>query len=106
MRTLTGNPNVPATVAYTLGNPLIARFIFQEDITAATFIPLRLVIKEANAPPGADTNPSCARTTISYHLPSSLIPETPNQTLKDQLVMLDAKVERLVLDVIREPSNL
>ncbi|KAJ2931683.1 hypothetical protein H1R20_g5427, partial [Candolleomyces eurysporus] len=106
IRTLTGNSRVPATVAYTFGNPLIARYIFQEDITAATFIPLRLIIKEVNPPSAAGTDIPCAKTTISYHLPSSLIPETSNQTLKDQLATLDAKVEKLVLDVIRETSNL
>ncbi|RXW25227.1 hypothetical protein EST38_g573 [Candolleomyces aberdarensis] len=106
MRTLAGNPRIPATVAYTFGNPLIARPIFQEDITAGTFIPLRLIIEEVNAPDAAGTDVPCAKTTISYHLPSSLIPETSNQILKDQLFILDARVEKLVLDVIRETSNL
>lgn len=101
MRTLTGQPGIPNTVTYVFGNPLIARFILQEDLAASTFIPPRLVIKEI-----FDAASDVSKTAITYHLPSSLIPETSNQTLREQLITLDRKVEKLVLYVMRETSLL
>jgi uncharacterized protein (DUF302 family) len=87
----------PVAVVYTIGNPLIAQTVMQQDIRAGCMVPLRLMILEkAN---GTGTN-------VIYHLPSSMMALTNNLDLKAVLQGLDEKLENLVSSVSADKSNL
>jgi len=80
----------PSIVVYTIGNPLFAQPIMRYNPLAAYSIPLRLLVIE---------KPDGTGTTVSYHLPSSVMgtPVGENEpTLQMELETLDKKVEKLV----------
>ena len=79
----------PSTLVYTIGNPLIAQKIIKNNVFAAYNIPPRLLILE---------KPDVG-TTVSYHLPSSVMgqPEGGEDlNLLANLQNLDNKLETLV----------
>ncbi|KAJ8523474.1 hypothetical protein ONZ45_g106 [Pleurotus djamor] len=81
----------PVTVTYTIGNPLVAQTIIQEEPRAAAQIPPRiLVLGKADG----------SGTSIVYHLPSSIMQFEENQELKEALEALDAKLEKFVVDFL------
>ncbi|KAF8165399.1 hypothetical protein B0H34DRAFT_793793 [Crassisporium funariophilum] len=83
----------PAAFLYTIGNPLIAQAILQYNRLAAYNVPLRLLVLEKADGTG---------TTVSYHLPSTVlgVPGGVNDpALQTILDALDRKLERLA-DVI------
>lgn len=90
-----GKPH-PATVAYTIGNPLIAQTIVKHDVRAALNIPLRLLIVE---------NPERPSTSIIYQLPSSVMVLADNPELRDAAKALDLKLENMLTRIAR-PSEM
>ncbi|KAK2466165.1 hypothetical protein APHAL10511_001807 [Amanita phalloides] len=74
----------PATVVYTIGNPLIAQTLLKHDIRAALNVPLRLLVVE---------NPEIPGTGLIYQRPSSVMVLTDNPGLRDAAEALDSKLE-------------
>ncbi|KIL70113.1 hypothetical protein M378DRAFT_67951 [Amanita muscaria Koide BX008] len=87
----------PGTVVYTIGNPLLAHALMQHDVCAALNVPLRLLIREKSQNHG---------TTITYHLPSSVLLTTDNPDLRTDAEALDVKLEKLLTDVMAPESYL
>ena len=68
---------------YTIGNPLIARTMLEDDIAAGLNVPVRLLIYEDAA----------SRTTrLAYDLPSSLMSGLQNEKVTAAAKKLDAKL--------------
>ncbi|KAF6762671.1 hypothetical protein DFP72DRAFT_1060922 [Ephemerocybe angulata] len=109
LQTLTANSEVPRFVSYIFGNPLIARHILEHEPAAGLFIPLRILIQEHHSTQGSpERNEERTVTTLSYHLPSSLLPVVTldaNAALKDALLDLDSKIEKLVLSVLKDDAK-
>ncbi|KAF8627198.1 hypothetical protein AX15_004515 [Amanita polypyramis BW_CC] len=81
----------PATVVYTIGNPLIAHTILKRDIRAALNVPLRLLVVE---------NPETLGTSIIYQLPSSVMVLKSDQDLRAMVEDLDKKLENMLMKVM------
>ncbi|KAJ7578381.1 hypothetical protein C8J56DRAFT_967800 [Mycena floridula] len=84
---------VPKTVVYTIGNPLIAETMMKHDLRAAYNIPPRLLVLENE---GED------KTSVIYHLPSSVNALGDNAELKAAAMSLDAKLDELLTKVSKE----
>ncbi|WP_250478259.1 DUF302 domain-containing protein [Caballeronia sp. INML1] len=78
------------TVRVILGNPLIAITMMKLDVTAGLFAPVELLLSQRSHGSG---------TTAVYVRPSSLICTTENSDLRAAAVALDAKLEKLVLEL-------
>lgn len=90
----------PRIVVYTIGNPLFAQPIMRYNPLAAYSIPPRLLIIE---------KPDGTGTTVSYHLPSSVMgmPVGENEpNLQMELKALDEKVEKLVQRITAVQSSM
>ena len=70
---------------YIIGNPLIARAMFQADPSMGLYVPLRLFVYESEG-----------QTCIAYDRPSSLLGQFDHQTIQDTAQMLDDKLEAMV----------
>ncbi|KAF5331696.1 hypothetical protein D9611_007728 [Ephemerocybe angulata] len=110
LQTLTTNSEVQRFVSYIFGNPLIARHILEHEPAAGLFIPLRILIQEHHSTQGSPekNEERTTVTTLSYHLPSSLLPVVTldaNAALKDALLDLDSKIEKLVLSVLKDDAK-
>ncbi|KAJ7579014.1 hypothetical protein C8J56DRAFT_1030450 [Mycena floridula] len=81
---------MPKTVVYTIGNPLIGESIMKHDIRAAYNIPPRLLVLESE---------DGDKTSVIYHLPSSVIVLGDNSELKTAALALDAKLDELLTKV-------
>jgi uncharacterized protein (DUF302 family) len=92
--------NRPGIVVYTIGNPLFAQPIMIYNPFAAYSIPPRLLIIE---------NPDGTGTTVSYHLPSSVMGMSVGEnepTLQIELEALDEKLEKLVQRITAVHSSM
>jgi uncharacterized protein (DUF302 family) len=78
-------------VRWIFGNPLIAITMIRHDYSAGLFVPVELLLAEA------DDGAGCA---ITYVVPSSLIAIGDNPELLAAAQALDAKVEALVASAI------
>lgn len=90
----------PGVVVYTVGNPLFAQSIMKYNLFAAYSIPPRLLVID---------KPDGTGTTVSYHLPSSVMgmPVGENDpTLQIELEALDEKVEKLVQRITAVHSSM
>lgn len=78
----------PATIVYTIGNPLIAQGILRHDLRAGLHIPPRILVLEKADRTG---------TSVIYQLPSSVmvLPDNDNQELREAAEGLDRKFEAL-----------
>ncbi|TFK28794.1 hypothetical protein FA15DRAFT_664855 [Coprinopsis marcescibilis] len=92
MRLFSDTRTAPNTALYTIGNPLIARKIFQQDVRAACAVPIRLLLTEGQG--GTD---------LVYHLPSSLLPQSIHS--RSLFKELDAKLESLILKVLQNNTS-
>jgi len=73
---------------YTIGNPLIARTMLEQDIAAGLNVPVRLMIYEA----------AVSRTTrLAYDVPSSLMSGLQNEKVAAAAKKLDAKLIALAI---------
>ncbi|KAF9452497.1 hypothetical protein P691DRAFT_794919 [Macrolepiota fuliginosa MF-IS2] len=92
LNTYTQTTNTPATVLYTIGNPLIAQGILRHDLRAALHIPPRLLILEKVDRTG---------TNVIYQLPSSVMifPDNESQELREAVEGLDRKFEALARNI-------
>lgn len=86
-----GVDDTPATIVYTIGNPLVAQTILQYDLRAGYNIPPRLLILEKADRTG---------TNIVYHLPSSVMALNHNPKLKAAAEALDDKLEGMITKVV------
>ncbi|KAJ3513087.1 hypothetical protein NMY22_g15145 [Coprinellus aureogranulatus] len=96
---------VPPSVGYTFGNPLIARLILERDLSAAAYIPPRILLRQHRYQGHSSGKPL---TTLQYHRPSTLLPKAHldrDPELRKQLEGLDAKIEKMVLDVLSEDET-
>lgn len=84
-----------AAVIYTIGNPLVAQGILLYDVRAGYNIPPRLMILEKAD--GIGTN-------VIYHLPSSVMVLTDDPRLKAAAEDLDAKLEKMITEVLSDGS--
>lgn len=75
------------SVRWIFGNPLIAVTMIRHDISAGLFVPVEMLITEAEDGMGA---------TLTYLLPSSLMVIEDNQPLRAAAEALDKKVATLV----------
>jgi len=75
------------SVRWIFGNPLIAVTMIRHDMSAGLFVPLEMLITEAEDGVGA---------TLTYLLPSSLMVIEDNQPLRAAAEALDKKVAALV----------
>jgi uncharacterized protein (DUF302 family) len=71
---------------YILGNPLIAREMFQEDASMGLYVPLRLFVYESEGD----------QTCLAYDQPSSLLSQFENQKINAIAASLDQKLELIV----------
>ena len=88
----------PRIVVYTVGNPIIAQKILKYNPLAAYSIPPRLLIIEE--PQG---------TTVSYHLPSTVMGVLHGENhpiLQAELELLDGRVERLAAKITAVRSDI
>lgn len=96
MRVFEDSRATPKNTVYTIGNPLIARKIWNLDMRGSLFLPYRLLLidKEERG------------TEISYYRPSSLLPHDGNQELRRRLQTLDKKIEafirRVTADIVTD----
>jgi uncharacterized protein (DUF302 family) len=74
-------------IQYLLGNPLFAIQMTQHDIRASLYAPLRVLVYE-NEP---------GKTCVEYDKPSSLFGQFGNAKVTEVAVMLDRKLEQLVV---------
>jgi uncharacterized protein (DUF302 family) len=82
------------TVRWIFGNPAIAITMIRHDITAGLFVPIELLVTEAETREGV---------TLTYVLPSSLIAIDPaNVELKRAAEALDDKVAALIEAVVAD----
>lgn len=86
------------TVVYTIGNPLLAAGILQNDMTAGLHIPPKLLVQETEN----------GGTRIVYDLPSSVMGAGGpcNAEMKAALEDLDRKLELLVNKVLTVGNKL
>jgi uncharacterized protein (DUF302 family) len=75
------------SVRWIFGNPLIAVTMIRHDVSAGLFVPVEMLITEAEDGVGA---------TLTYLLPSSLMVIEDNQPLRAAAEALDKKVAALV----------
>lgn len=71
---------------YIIGNPLIARDMFQADASMGLYVPLRLFVYQS----------AQGQTCIAYDRPSSLLDQFENKTIHATAAMLDSKLEAMV----------
>lgn len=97
-----GERAFPETVAYILGNPLIAQTMLRHDILGGLHIPPRVVLQ---AVPGGGTR-------AVYDLPSSVIsPAVGEQASADRAELeaamktLDEKLEALLREVLDDGED-
>ncbi|KAF8974278.1 hypothetical protein BDZ97DRAFT_1772800 [Flammula alnicola] len=86
----------PGIIVYTIGNPLIAQEMLKYNPLAAYSIPPRLLIIE---------NPDGIGSSVSYHLPSTVmgLPDGENHpNLQAELEALDERLERLATKITAE----
>ena len=74
--------------AYVVGNPLIAAQMTSEGPIAGLYVPLRLLVYEADG-----------RTLITYDQPSSLLSQLPDETIMRTARMLDDRLLCVVKDI-------
>lgn len=78
---------------FTIGNPLIAQAILQQDLTAGLHIPPKFLVQEGANGKG---------TILLYDLPSSVMVLGEDEGLLNAAKALDDKLERMVLRVLEE----
>ena len=74
-------------IQYVVGNPVFALQMTQHDIRASLYAPLRVLIYENEA----------GKTCVEYDRPSSLFGQFGNAEITAVAVMLDGKLEALVM---------
>ena len=77
-------------IQYVVGNPLIALQMTQHDIRASLYAPMRVLIYENEE----------GKTCVEYDRPSSLFGQFGNTEISAVAVMLDGKLEALVVTAI------
>ncbi|KAH6914969.1 hypothetical protein BKA70DRAFT_561057 [Coprinopsis sp. MPI-PUGE-AT-0042] len=95
MRLFDDSKETPTNTVYIIGNPLIARQIWAQDMRGALFLPFRLLLVDKGE----------KGTEITYHLPSSLLPSGGSRELRALLESLDKKVDSLVRKVAGDTST-
>ena len=71
---------------YIIGNPLIARLMFQHDSRMGLYVPLRLYVYESDE----------GQTCIAYDQPSSLLAQFQNEAIQATAHKLDQKLAAMV----------
>ncbi|KAH8102074.1 TT1751-like protein [Cristinia sonorae] len=89
-----GARKFPEAHVYTIGNPIIAQTMLQQDLTAGLHVPPKLLVIEAEGGKG---------TSVVYDLPSSVVlvgSGLLNAELKKSAAVLDEKFEKMVRKVL------
>jgi hypothetical protein len=76
-------------IAYTIGNPLIARTMLRHELAAGLNVPVRVYIYESKD----------GKTRLAYHEPSSLMSVYGNEEVTEACKALDAKLATLAAQV-------